>query len=169
VPTAPTVIVAPPPAIAPAPTPPTTIGPYSCDYSDDSCRFIFDGKCDAGTPFCPDTNSDCFDCDPCQTFRLEGCAACTAAGCVWCASDALCLSTSVDAVVPSGVLSCTTSDFVKTCTNENTDDDRFGDPLRESQSWVFEQINLKAAWDLGYSTLYKDNAANAAAIVVCCP
>jgi hypothetical protein len=29
---------------------------------------------------------------------------------------------------------------------------------------VFEQINLKAAWDLGYSTFDKDNAA---AIVVC--
>jgi hypothetical protein len=150
---APTVIVPSPPAVAPPlPTRPTaTIGSYECDYENDSCLLRFDGVCDAGTAFCK-TGSDCFDCDPCQTLRYGGCNVCTAAGCLWCGAEALCLSTTTNVLVPV-TISCTAADFVNTCEAlESTDDDQFSDPLRESQNWALEQVNIKAAWDMGYST-----------------
>jgi hypothetical protein len=147
----------PPPSAAPPVTSPSrptaTIGSYECDYANDSCLFPYDDVCDAGTPFCK-AGSDCFDCDPCQALRLKGCNACTAAGCLWCGAEALCLSPSTDVLVPV-TISCTAADFVNTCDAlESTDDDQFSDPLRESQNWAFEQVNIKAAWDMGYSTCF---------------
>lgn len=135
------------PPSPPSPTPPQQVSPIDCDYSRDSCLYQSDGVCDAGT-FCR-RGTDCFDCDPCQELRLDGCDACTASGCFWCAADAICLSTN-NPMLPITV-TCQASDFTQTCGNEGTNG--FDDPLVSSQTWWFEQMNLQEAWDMGYSTL----------------
>jgi hypothetical protein len=145
---------APTPTVTSPNRPTATIGSYECDYANDSCLFPYDDVCDAGTAFCK-AGSDCFDCDPCQALRLKGCNACTAAGCLWCGAEALCLSSTIGVLVPAATISCKAADFVTTCDAlESTDDDQFSDPLRESQNWVFEQVNIKAAWEMGYSTCF---------------
>jgi hypothetical protein len=60
------------------------VGSTTCDFDSDFCSYQLDGVCDAGT-YCDD-NSDCFDCDPCQTY--SACDECTQADCMWC-SDGL--------------------------------------------------------------------------------
>lgn len=130
------------------PLAPTPALDYSCDYGNDSCRYQLDGVCDAGTVFCR-RGSDCLDCDPCLEHRFGGCEACTAAGCAWCPGEALCLSTGFDASgFPDSLTTCTAaSDFVTTC--EATPE--IDDPLYDSQSWLFDMVNVKEAWDMGYS------------------
>ena len=143
----------------PAPSPKNTdIILSTCDYSNDSCEFSQDNVCDAVSAtllsgYCPE-NSDCLDCDPCQALRFDGCDTCVAAGCFWCASDALCLSTNPSILQNSArqrQLTCTNSDaFVQTCPTDNNAK-VFSDPLYDSQSWVFEQIGVVDVWKSGIS------------------
>jgi hypothetical protein len=145
---------------APAPAPTNTnIGSYTCDYSNDSCPFAQDKECDTGSTtffsgYCSD-NSDCVDCDPCQALRFQGCDTCVAAGCYWCASDALCLSTNPSIMQNETTprqLTCTSpGDFVQTCpTTDSTN--VFSDPLYDAQNWVYEQIGVVDVWRSGIST-----------------
>jgi hypothetical protein len=150
---------APTPAPAPAPVPTNTnIGSYTCDYSNDSCPFAHDKVCDAVSAtvlfgYCP-VNSDCLDCDPCQALRFQGCDTCVAAGCYWCASDALCLSTNPSIMQNKTTpqqLTCTSpDDYDQTC--PSTDNTKiYNDPLYDAQNWVYEQIGVVDVWRSGIS------------------
>lgn len=134
------------PGLPQAPTPALD---YTCDTTSDACVYQLDGECDAGTVFCR-RGSDCLDCDPCMEHRFNGCSACTAAGCSWCAADAMCISSSLDVTAfPDSLAQCSTpSDYVETC-EDNGDEE---DPLFNSQSWLFDLVNVQEAWDMGYST-----------------
>jgi len=117
-----------------------------CDAANDSCEFANDGECDAGIYCAP--NSDCYDCSPCTALRFDGCDACTAAGCLWCAADAACFP-DYGWPLPSN-LGCAAADFVSTCriaTNTNP----FSDPLYESSNWIFDMIRVKPVWESGIS------------------
>lgn len=120
----------------------------TCIPALDSCPYKFDGTCDAGI-FCPH-GTDCFDCDPCMQHRFDGCSGCTATeGCSWCAEEALCLSEGTAG--PESSSSCkASSDFVTTC-KENKSGTLGTDPLFESQNWLYDLVNVKEAWDMGYS------------------
>ena len=143
----------------PAPSPKNTnITLSTCDYSNDSCQFSQDKVCDAisanaFSAYCPE-NTDCLDCDPCKTLRFDGCDTCVAAGCYWCASDALCLSTNPAIIQNSTMqrqLTCTNSDdYVQTCPTPDTSQ-IFSDPLYDAQSWVYEQIGVVDVWKSGIS------------------
>ena len=143
----------------PAPSPKNTnITLSTCDYSNDSCQFSQDKVCDANSAnafsaYCPE-NTDCLDCDPCKTLRFDGCDTCVAAGCYWCASDALCLSTNPSIVQNSTQqrqLTCTNSnDFVQTCPTPDSTK-IFSDPLYDAQSWVYEEIGVVDVWKSGIS------------------
>jgi hypothetical protein len=153
-------------ATTPPPSPNTTIvTPSTCDFSTDLCEYAGDKVCDApgststgfGSAFCP-RNSDCLDCDPCQELRYDGCDVCVAAGCYWCASDALCLSTNpfIDGNITSlqNQLSCTSaSDFVWTCPMPDGTK-VYNDPLYDAQNWVYEQIGVVDVWKSGISEFH---------------
>jgi hypothetical protein len=132
----------------------------TCDYSNDLCQYTQDNVCDAIsatvlTGYCPQ-NSDCLDCDPCQALRFEGCDSCVAAGCYWCASDALCLSTNPSIQQNSTqprqlTVTCSNpGDFVQTCPSVDGTT-IFSDPLYKAQNWVYEQIGVVDVWKSGIS------------------
>jgi hypothetical protein len=123
----------------------------------DACSNSYISHCEVGvqfqppTPVCP-VGTDCFDCDPCQQHRFEGCGACTAdpQGCLWCGSDALCISQrSLNYLPTNRILTCKRTDFVQTCAP--TPGDVFQDPLYDADSWIFDQINIKPVWQAGIS------------------
>jgi hypothetical protein len=126
--------------------PPTS---YTCDGSGDTCPYTFDGECDADGLNCASVNSDCFDCDPCQAYRFQGCEACTSAreGCQWCGSDASCKSPGV--AVSDTKTMCTESGFVTFCSASNTA--FFSDPLYDSMVWLYDLVNVRPVWEAGYS------------------
>ena len=83
-------------------TPPTD---GECDIFNDPCQYVFDLVCDdpSGLNFCP-ANSDCFDCDPFQQFRNQGCAACIAEGGRYCEAEdgtPLCSAPEIAATIPN--------------------------------------------------------------------
>jgi len=121
----------------------------TCDVANDSCPYANDGECDAGV-FCA-PNSDCYDCSPCMALRFDGCDACTAAGCLWCAADAACFP-DYGGPIPSK-LECTSADFVSTCPS-TTNGNAFSDPLYESSNWIFDMIRVKPVWESGISKYY---------------
>ena len=57
--------------------------PYTA-FCGDNCGFQFNLECDAGTTFCPPSNSDIFDCDPFQNLRSSGCEECVGNGGRYC-------------------------------------------------------------------------------------
>jgi hypothetical protein len=147
----------PAPVSAPSPISGTNAPLSTCDFSNDACEFAQDGECDAISAtqlvgYCPE-NSDCLDCDPCQALRFEGCDTCVAAGCYWCASDALCLRMNPTFSQNSTrtQLTCSNSgDFVQTCpTVDGTK--IYSDPLYDAHNWVFEQIGVVDVWKSGIS------------------
>jgi hypothetical protein len=133
------------PAAAPVKQAPVA-PPYTCDSTKDTCRFKFDGECDA-VVYC-DANSDCFDCDPCQAYRFQGCTACAAAkeGCAWCDADASCLSPKT--TVPN-YLQCQASNYTRTCASSANRP--FSDPLYGSMTWMYNLINVQNVWKSGIS------------------
>ena len=148
------------------PTPAPISGNFSqtCDYSNDSCIFAVDGECDAGTgsflDIC-DPNTDCFDCDPCQQLRFDGCDACVSAGCFWCPLDSLCLSANPVAAGVFGnssdpfqkVFSCTSADdFTQTCPASNSN--LYNDPLNDAQNWIYDIIHVTDVWKSGISKFF---------------
>jgi len=85
------------------PSPPTG---SDCNIFDDSCPFSFDLECDdpTGLDLCP-SNSDCFDCDPLQVFRFQGCGACVANGGRYCETadgTPVCSSPEIASSLPAG-------------------------------------------------------------------
>lgn len=120
--------------------------PYTCyaNNADSDCLYKFNNICEVNNGIC---TADCFDCDPCLEYRFDGCEACTAANCIWCGADAVCVSP--DAVLGLGdagtKLSCTATDFVSTCPlNTGLD------PIEEAMGWVYNAVNVRPAWDKGY-------------------
>jgi hypothetical protein len=143
------------PVFAPTMTPamaPVKLAPvapsYTCDSTKDTCPYKFDGACDAGGICGATTNSDCYDCDPCQAYRFQGCTACTAAkeGCVWCDADASCLSPKTTLpIFPQ----CQASNYTRTCAS--LANQPFSDPLYGSMSWMYNLINVQNVWKSGIS------------------
>jgi hypothetical protein len=144
----------------------TNITLSTCDYANDSCLYTQDGFCDAADGsssfafgIC-EPNSDCMDCDPCQRLRYDGCDVCVAAGCYWCGSDAVCLSSNPMSTSSFGnssigrkQLTCTnTDDFTQTCPTSNIETNLYEDPLYNAQSWVYDQISVRDVWKSGIST-----------------
>jgi hypothetical protein len=106
--------------------------------------------CDAGL-YCP-TDTDCFDCDPCQAYSFTSCQDCTANGCVWCGMDAICVGAAVPIQLSSSSFSqitCTVEDFTNTC--DSISSNVFPDPLYDAQSWIYDQINVEEVWKSGIS------------------
>jgi hypothetical protein len=126
--------------------PPTS---YTCDGSADTCISPFNGKCDANIWSCSAVNSDCFDCDPCQAYRFQGCEACTSAPeeCQWCGADAICKSPGV--AVSETMMTCAESDFVTSCPASTTA--FFPDPLYDSMVWLYDMVKVRPVWEAGYS------------------
>lgn len=119
---------------------------YRCyaENADSDCNYRFNNICDVERETC---EADCFDCDPCQEHRFDGCEACVAAECVWCGADALCVS--ADALTTlgdaGGKLTCSSRDFVSTCPS-----DTGMDPIEEAMGWVFDAVNVRPVWANGY-------------------
>ena len=120
---------------------------YSCDADADPCPYTFDGECDnefgSNQPDC--IGWDCADCDLCYQWDLK-CDECLQNGCYWCPTLGLCTNYNR---YTFGAYCNTVDDFLQdSCNPPNTP---FDDPLYSSQSWVFDLVNVKKAWDLGYS------------------
>jgi hypothetical protein len=131
-----------------------TITSYSCDGSGDTCRYTFNGVCDANGLICAAVNSDCFDCDPCQAYRFQGCEACTSApeGCQWCGADASCKSPGV--TIPETMMTCAQSDFVASCPASTTA--FFSDPLYDGMVWLYDLVKVRPVWEAGYSKSFAE-------------
>jgi len=76
----------------------------TCNIETDPCPFASDMECDdpSGLNLCP-ANSDCFDCDPFQQFRDQGCDACTSNGGLYCETAEgvpVCSSPDIAAIAP---------------------------------------------------------------------
>lgn len=130
----------------------TSLSAEACSaaqFQADNCPYYyqFNGECNADGKKCV-IGSDCFDCDPCQQFRFQGCQSCTAAGCLWCSLDAVCVSTG-STVSNVSQLTCTTSDYVRRCVE--TPGSVFSDPFYDAMSWIYDQINVKEVWQSGIS------------------
>ena len=98
------------------PTPPTG---SDCDLLNDACQFALDLECDAGT-FCPG-NSDCFDCDPFQQFRDQGCNACVSNGGRYCETAEgipVCSSPDIAAMAPNACSGGGGTPFMSTCSTD---------------------------------------------------
>ena len=94
--------------------PPPVTG--ECDIVNDNCGYKLDLTCDAGS-FC-DQNTDCFDCDPCQSYRLGGCDECTSNGCEWCTTvsgTGVCSSSSIAATYPNACALNGGTEYSTTC------------------------------------------------------
>lgn len=129
------------------PEPGKPLEPGACDIENDQCLLRYNGVCNVGEMLCP--AGDCFDCDPCQAHRFDGCDACTSSGCLWCGSDAVCVSPGnlpVDGSILN-TLSCKAADFSDTCPSNPAKTD----PLYEANLWRVDLINLQEAWDAGYT------------------
>ncbi|CAB9501922.1 Furin-like protease 1, isoform 1 [Seminavis robusta] len=121
-----------------------------CFQDSESCRYEFDGKCDAGLS-CP-WNSDCFDCDtdPCREFDYD-CTGCVGtAGCSWCPGDALCAGnggweTGTFASV-NKILSCPLPDDWKQSCSPTNSENVFSDPLYDAMAWSYQLINVEPVW-----------------------
>ena len=128
----------------------------TCSDQTDPCadyypNFVADGSCDNadyGGPYdyCTlyGTCADYWDC------RAPGsCSTCVAAGGVWCAVAALCLQT-VDEVVShvGDAELCPASARVSTCPTEGA---FFADPYNDAQAWVYGLINVRPAWEAGWT------------------
>ena len=88
-----------------------------CNLLDDPCRFSFDLQCDAGM-FCA-ANTDCFDCDPFQQFRDQGCNACVANGGQYCEKvegTPVCSSPEIASLVPDACSRFGGTLYTSTCT-----------------------------------------------------
>ena len=97
--------------------PPSTGG--DCDLLNDPCEFTLDLECDdpSGLNFCP-SNSDCFDCDPFQLFRDQGCDACVANGGRYCETVdriPVCSSPDIAAQAPNACFGGGGTLYVSTC------------------------------------------------------
>ena len=93
-----------------------------CNILNDPCPFALDLECDdpTGLNFCP-TNSDCFDCDPFQQFRDQGCNACVANGGRYCETAGglpVCSSPDIAAVAPNACLGGGGTPYMATCATE---------------------------------------------------
>lgn len=127
--------------------PTTTTACTAAQFQTDTCAYQYDGVCDAGTAC--NAGTDCFDCDPCHAYRFEGCATCTAAGCLWCGQDATCVT---DGSTLLGTMSCNASDFVSTCDGTSTtSSDVFADPFYDADVWIYNLINIQDVWKSGIS------------------
>jgi hypothetical protein len=107
-----------------ATTPPSSSSVCSVEQLlNDPCSFSFDGVCDANEVLCA-VQTDCFDCDPCQTIVNDAidasivdpdtlCGLCSTAGCLFC--------TAPDHVFGGFLVSCTSPAFASlvpnTCVN----------------------------------------------------
>jgi hypothetical protein len=120
----------------------------SAQFATDSCPSQSDGVCDADGITCP-LGTDCFDCDPCHSYRFQGCDACTAAGCLWCGLDVACFSPGSYGLQS---LTCNAQDFVDTCSASSSTGNAFSDPFYDAASWLFDLINIKEVWKSGIST-----------------
>jgi len=131
------------------PTPPSSSSQSGvCTVESHDCSgYEYNGKCNEGNEC--DLGTDCFDCQPCQDYRYMGCEACTAAGCVWCGSDAICF----DAKGDFSVKVCPLEDY--SFTLEECGDaeaaNPYPDPLFSSMEWIYDQINVKEVWAAGIS------------------
>ena len=90
-----------------------------CDLLNDPCPFTLDLECDdpSGLNFCP-ANSDCFDCDPFQQFRDQGCDACTSNGGRYCETAGglpVCSSPDIAAIAPNACLGGGGTPYMSTC------------------------------------------------------
>lgn len=143
---------------------------YVCDLALDDCPYQFNGVCDAeansdstttstnttSTGLCA-AGTDCFDCSPCHAHRFDGgCDGCTAAGCRWCAADAVCFPALALELSNDTGLTCTLDDFVSSCPAVAADDDWYADSLYYgAMDWLYEMINVKPVWEQGISELHK--------------
>ena len=139
---------------------------YVCDLALDDCPYQFNGICDAAnvddstttttTGRCA-AGTDCFDCSPCHAHRFDGggCDACTAAGCRWCAADAVCFpALALELSNEDTGLTCTLDDFVSTCpaaANDGNADLYADSPYYGAMDWLYEMINVKPVWEQGIS------------------
>lgn len=133
----------------------------SCDVVRDvvsgNCPYLFDGICDAfDGGFCP-TGTDCADCDPCHSYKLD-CESCVANGCYYCPGDGSCNLRSVSADVLAIVQSLVNSkmpsckeenDWIRTC--ETNPNNVFTDPLYSAQQWAFQMMRVESVWREGYT------------------
>jgi len=89
-----------------------------CDLFNDPCQFALDLECDAGT-FCP-VGSDCFDCDPFQEIRDQGCDACIANGGRYCETiegAPVCSAPAIAALAPNACTGGGGTPYVSTCSD----------------------------------------------------
>jgi len=101
---------------SPAPSPASPPAGGGCSLLGDPCSSASDMVCDAGTT-CPD-NSDCFDCDPLQQFRDQGCEACVANGgqyCVRAGGTPICSSPDIADLLPTACLRGGGTPYMSSC------------------------------------------------------
>ena len=123
----------------------------------DSCEYAQDGECDNGAfggvyDICSGDCGDVFDCRVLHQDAL-GCDACVAAGYSWCGAGALCAAFALDEQ------SIANSGDVALCGNPTAWSEECGasanplasDTAYDSQAWVYELINVKAAWEEGWT------------------
>lgn len=85
---------------------------------------MMDLECDDGSPgsatsLCP-PNSDCFDCDPFQQYRTQGCDACVTTGGRYCEKangEPVCSDPAITTVVPDACSAGGGTPYVSTCTD----------------------------------------------------
>jgi hypothetical protein len=128
-----------------------------CDYFNDYCPYLAEGVCDTENDVCP-PNTDCLDCSPCQTYNFLGCEPCTAAGCTWCPTDALCLDQPLGSDYWAALLqgnyftkqlSCLQEeDWVSQCDGA-TSRQVYSDPLYSAQQWAYQLLNVEPVWQQG--------------------
>ena len=102
------------------PVPPPTPVRNECSIIGDSCKRKFDLFCDAGNMCVAD--SDCFDCDPLQRFRMLGCETCVGKGGRYCVNGRgtpMCSSPDIAQQVPYACTVSGGSAYTSTCTSQS--------------------------------------------------
>lgn len=156
----------------------TTCPDCTVGYDDQVfCNLSFNRICDVGESVFYGSSkiegrcgvdTDCMDCDPCHEYDATDCETCTANGCSWCSKDGACWSPNLVRTIQDTpmenpdnpiqgrtieIFSCEPQDIVTDTAQCATlgADNYFSDPLYEANTWVFDAINVTAAWEAGFS------------------
>lgn len=85
----------------------------------------------------------------CSSLSFDSCSGCVNAGCSWCPTDALCLSTDY---IGSVLASCSAEEWVvagTAATCPTTTSSLWNDPLYDNDSWAYNLMNLDPVWSQG--------------------